>query len=185
MPRKYRQDKQSLLERYSEYLKQINEDLARIEEEDPDSVTLDRWRGYFQPITTPDPNYNALRKAVSQIRKVAESGMLSQEGQERSRANAIETLKQSGIEGINKRNFNSYMRFLDDARSRGLAAVYSSTQLIRAIREAKDHKLSDSEIRANIDKWSRNSVRYDKEGKQVEVISPPKLNVRHTKSRRR
>lgn len=183
MARKYRQDKQSLLNAYGRYLEQINNDLNYIEEHDPDSVTLDRWRGYFQPITTPDPNYNALRKAVSQIRQVAESGMLSPEGQRRSIANAIDTLRRSGVQGINRRNFNSIMRFLDDARSRGLAAVYSSTQLIEAIREAKNKGLSDRDIKANIEKWARQSVRYDREGRQVEVIRPPKLNVRRPKAK--
>lgn len=176
-------DRRSLMAQYNEYLQKVNEDLERLEELDPDSVALDRWRGYFQPITTEEPNYRWLQKAVSQIRKVSESGMLSPEGMERSISNTIQTLKESGVEGINRRNFNSYMRFLDDARARGLAAVYSSTQLIRAIKDAKSRKLTNQEIEANIDKWARHSVKFDKEGRQVEIIRPPKLNVRHVRKK--
>lgn len=183
MARKYGQDKRSLLNAYERYLEQINNDLNYIEEHDPDSVTLDRWRGYFQPITTPDPNYNALRKAVSQIRQVAESGMLSPEGQRRSKENAIHTFHRLGVKGINRKNFNSVMRFLDDARSRGLAAVYSSSQLVEPIVEAKNKGLTKEEIEANIAKWAKKAVKYDREGRQVEVINPPKLNVRRPKAK--
>lgn len=176
-------DRKSLMAQYDEYLQKVNEDLERLEELDPDSVALDRWRGYFQPITTEEPNYRWLQKAVSQIRKVSESGMLSPEGQERSIAITIETLKRLGIEGVDRRNFKSIMHFLDDARARGLGSLYSSTQLIEAITFAKKKKLTKSEINANIKKWSKDLLKMDKEGRVVEIIKPPKLNVRHVRKK--
>jgi hypothetical protein len=185
MARKYGQDKQSLLNAYERYLEQINRDLDYIEEHDPDSVVLERWRGYFQHITTPDPNYNALRKAVSQIRKLAESGIFSPEGQERSKAATIHRLKELGVEGVNRRNFNSVIRFLDDARARGLAAVFPSTQLIEAIVTAKKKGLSKREIQENIERWERDYARpYKKDGRLVEVITPRPIKI-HVKRRKK
>ena len=77
------------------------------------------------------------------------------------------------------------MRFLDDARSRGLGSLYSSTQLIDLIKEAKDKRLTNAQIRANIDKWARQTVKYDKEGKVIEVENPRKLYVRRISLRKR
>ena len=110
---------------------------------------------------------------------VLESGQLSLEGHERSVSSTIETLRNDlSLDYINRRNFNSFMRFLDDARARGLGSVYSSEQLLDAINEAKRKGLTKAQIRANMDRWAKKVVRLDKEGKQVEIISPPEIKVR-------
>ena len=72
------------------------------------------------------------------------------------------------------------MRFLDDARAKGLGALYSSTQLIEAIQEAKQKGLTKAQIKKNIERWAKN-VDRDKEGKIVEVVTPKKLKVRRYK----
>ena len=70
------------------------------------------------------------------------------------------------------------MRFLDDARAKGLGALYSSTQLIDKIKEMKDRRLTKTQILKNIDRWSRQNVKRDKEGKVIEQIKPKKLYIR-------
>lgn len=91
---------------------------------------------------------------------------------------ALDTLHREGYDYINRRNFNSFMRFLDDARAKGLGALYSSTQLIDKIKEMKDRRLTKSQILKNIDRWSRQNVKRDKEGKVIEQIKPKKLYIR-------
>ncbi len=91
---------------------------------------------------------------------------------------ALDTLHREGYDYINRRNFNSFMRFLDDARAKGLGALYSSTQLIDKIKEMKDRRLTKTQILKNIDRWSRQNVKRDKEGKVIEQIKPKKLYIR-------
>ena len=91
---------------------------------------------------------------------------------------ALDTLHREGYDYINRRNFNSFMRFLDDARAKGLGALYSSTQLIDKIKEMKDRRLTKTQILKNIDRWSKQNVKRDKEGKVIEQIKPKKLYIR-------
>ena len=75
---------------------------------------------------------------------------------------ALDTLHREGYDYINRRNFNSFMRFLDDARAKGLGALYSSTQLIDKIHEMKSRGLTKKQILKNIDRWSRTAIRRDR-----------------------
>lgn len=173
-----------LLAKYEAYRQKIEADLDILREKDPNSVILEKWNKYYEPITSDSPNYEAVNRAYKSIKKLYESGATSLETSERSIANAIETFQREGYK-IDRRNFNSFMRFLDDARSRGLGALYSSTQLIDLINEAKTKKLTNAQIRANIDKWAGQAVKYDEKGKVIEVQNPPKLHVRRVTLRKR
>jgi hypothetical protein len=175
----------NLLSKYESYRKKIESNLDRIREHDPDSVILEKWNKYYQPITSENPNYNAVRTALKDIKDLYNSGATSLEKSERSIANTIDTLKRKGYGYVNRKNFNSFMRFLDDARARGLGSLYSSTQLIDLIKEAKDKKLTEAQIRANIDKWARQTIKYDQEGKVIEVENPRRLYVRRVTLRKR
>lgn len=168
------------LSEYNYYRKMINKNLDKLEKVSPDSVALERWRGYFQEITTAKPNARALSKLTKQARDLYKSGQTSIKVVRRSEALAIQTLHEEGYNYINRRNFNSFMRFLDDARAKGLGALYSSTQLIEAIQEAKQKGLTKAQIKKNIERWAKN-VDRDKEGKIVEVVTPKKLKVRKYK----
>lgn len=162
---------------YNQMVKEINRQIRRLEKADPESVTLERYRNYYQPVTSKNPDYRMIRKLYSSAKKLLSSNELSLESQARAKANAIETLHREGMDYINKRNFNSYMRFMEDARSRGLASLYSSTQIIEAIHEAKSKGLTDSQIKANIKRWS-NQMKRDREGRIIEQIEPKKLKIR-------
>ena len=130
---KYASEKQ--IREFNKMVKSIEADLRILESQDPDSVSLERWRGYFHEI---DPSskldLRTFRKLYKSAKNVSESGQLSIEGIERSKASALETIRNElGLDYINKRNFNSFIHFLDDARARGLGSVYSSEQLLDAI----------------------------------------------------
>ena len=113
-----------------------------------------------------------------------ESGALSPDAVDRSIGGAISTIRnQFGID-IDRRNFNSFMRFLDDARARGLAKVYDSEQLLSAISEAKKKGLTKAQISANIERWAKRAVKLDAEGKQIEIVNPPEIKVRRINLKR-
>lgn len=177
-----RRNSEELKAEYNLMAKEINRQLKALAKSDPESVTLDRYRKYFRPITSKNPDYDTVRKMRKEAKRVLDSGMLSLEGQERSKANALETLHREGYTFINRRNFNSFMRFLDDARARGLGSLYSSEQILTAINEAKQKGLSEEDILKNMDRWSR-QMNTDADGRVVEVVNPRPLKVRKYGSR--
>ena len=170
--------------KYNEMVKEINKQLKVLEEHDADSIAIERYRGYFKRVSTPNPNYNTIRKLYTQAKEVLESDRLSIESQERSIANSIDTLHRDGYNFINRKNFNSFMRFLDDARARGLGSLYSSEQLLDTINKAKKQGLSDEDIKKNIDRWS-NEMSKDTDGKIVEVINPKELKIKKYGNKRK
>lgn len=180
MPRKFK----SKVTEYNYYAKMINKNLSKLAKEMPESRALERYRGEFEPITSDNPNKRMVSKLAKQARDVYKSGVTSLSSERRSVALAIDTLKKSGINYVNKRNFKSFFNFLDDARARGLGALYSSTQMIEAFKEAKKKKLTKKQILANIDYWANKYIKYDEEGlieepdmvKPIKVITGKRLN---------
>ena len=179
-----RRNSEKLRLEYNEAVKEINKQLKALAKVDPSSVTLERYRGYFKPVTNKNPHYETMRQMKKQATDLLKSGQLSIEGHKRSVANAIETLHREGYGFINKRNFNSFMRFLDDARARGLGSLYSSEQLLDAINTAREKGLSEEEIKKNIARWSR-QLATDKNGRTIEVENPAPLKVRRYAGRRK
>ena len=164
MARKFK----SKVTEYNYYAKMINKNLSKLAKEMPESRALERYRGEFEPVTTSNPNKRVLGKLLKKAKEVYKSGVTSLSNERRSVALAIDTLKAQGIDYVNKRNFKSFFNFLDDARARGLGALYSSTQLIEAIKQAKDKGLTKAEIQANINYWADKGIKYDAEGRAIE-----------------
>ena len=162
---------------FNQMAKLINKNLSKLAKEMPESRALERYRGEFQPITSKNPNKQIVNKLYKSAKNVLKMGVTDIDSERRSVALAIDTLKRSGIDYVNKRNFKSFFNFLDDARARGLGALYSSTQLIEAFKEAKDKGLSKKEIMANIDYWSSKNVKYDDEGMIIEPDEYKPLKV--------
>ena len=169
--------RQQIMDDYNYYVDEINRSLDEIERADPDSIALDKYRGYFEKLEDQNLDYNTMRRMRASARNVLESGQVSLASLERSRAQAIDTLRKEGYDFINKRNFNSYMRFLDDARARGLGSLYSSEQIIEKIHEMKQKGLSKTEIRKNIERWER-QIKRDPDGKVIEQVKPRKLTIK-------
>ena len=189
MARKFK----SKVTEHNYYVKMINKNLEKLSKVMPESRALERYRGEFQEITTPNPNKRMLNTLLKKARDVYKSGVTSVKHERRTMALAIDTLKRRGITYVNKKNFNSFYKFLDDARSRGLGSLYSSTQLIEAIKQAKDKGLSKKDIKANIDYWA-SKIKVDKEtGQYIEpdqfqplkVISGARLEKYKAKAKAR
>lgn len=170
--------KKHIIDEFNRNVRQINANLEELEKVSPDSVALERYKGLFSEIDDPNYNYNALRKMNKKAKELLKSGVTSVEGQERSIGLALDTLHKEGYDYVNRRNFNSFMRFLDDARAKGLGALYSSDQLIDKIKEMKQRKLSKSQILKNIDRWAKSNVKRDRQGKIIEQVKPKKLYIR-------
>ena len=168
---------------FNEYVRKINQDLSELQHYDPDAISLERWTGYFREL---DPkkqwNANTVRKMKAQAKSIYESGQLSWDAEQRSKASALQTLREEyGYDFINGRNFSAFMHFLDDARARGLASIYSSEQMIEAYQEMSEKGLSKKQIIENINRWANKAIRYDKEGKLIEREETPPLKVVRTR----
>ena len=168
---------------FNEYVRKINQDLSELQHYDPDAVSLERWTGEFSEL---DPkqkwNANTVRKMKSAAKRLYESGQLSWDAEQRSKATAIQTLREDyGYDFIDGRNFSAFMHFLDDARARGLASIYSSEQMIEAYQEMREKGLSKKQIIENINRWANKAIKYDKEGKLIEREETPPLKVVRTR----
>ena len=173
---KKQQSTESIRKEYNRMVGTISKQIKALEKADADTPALSRWRNYFKKVTTPNPNRRTITKLRNQARNLIDSGQLSLESQERSIANAIQKLHDDGYDFIDRSNFNYFFQFVDDARARGLGSLYSSEQLIDAIKSAVDQGLSDDTIRKNIEKWAE-KVPKDKSGKVIEVQNPKPLKV--------
>ena len=167
-----------MIDEYAKLSRKINRQIKKLEKEYPEAVSLERWRNKFKPITSKQPSYNKVAGMLKNARQLVENDKLSLDSQKRAVDSAIETLHRDGYTFITRENFDYFMRFLDDARARGLGSSYSSEQILRPIyRGMKRHKLTDEEIMKNIQLWSENLPR-DNEGKVIEVKNPKPLRIR-------
>lgn len=174
---------EKMIDKYNDYVRKINQDLSELRHYDPDAISLERWTGVFHELD-PKKKWNAktVRQMTKQAKTLYESGQLSWDAEQRSKAAAIETLRNEyGYDFIDGRNFSAFVHFLDDARARGLASFYSSEQLIEAYQKMRERGLSKKQIIENIDRWANKVIRYDKEGKLIEREETPPLKVVKTR----
>ena len=165
-------------ETFNKKVDRLRSILDKIEERYPDAIILERYRGLFQKITTPNPKAEWVRSVEKKIDEALASEELSSlDGYRRSVIGGIKTLNEAGLDFINEKNFNHYMRFLNDAQARGLGAIYDSDRIVNFIREAKQMGLTQGQIRENIRRWAAKYVKYDRDGKVIEVENPPELKV--------
>ena len=163
---------------FNSRVKEIEKRLKALKKHDPSSVAFEKYNKYFKEATSKNASYRTLQKMNKKARQMLEGDMLTIEGQERAIAQAIDTLHEEGYTFVNRRNFNYFMRFLDDARARGIGSQYSSTQILDAVHEAKQKGMTDWEIEQNIARWERQLER-DAEGKIIEQENPKPLRTRH------
>ena len=170
-----------MIDEYAKLSRKINRQIKTLEKKYPEAVSLERYRGKFKPISSKQPSYNKVASMLKTARQIVENDELSLDSQQRAVDSAIRTLHKDGYTFINRDNFDYFMRFLDDARARGLGSLYSSEQILRPIyRGMKRHRLSDEDIMKNIQLWSEKLPR-DNEGKVIEVKNPKPLRIRKKK----
>ena len=157
---------------YGYLARMINKGLERIRAKFPESKIVERWSGEF------DPNQYAPQK-LQKARRLWKSKAITLDAEERSMRGVIHYIREKmGIRGVvNRRNIRPFLKFLDDARARGLGAQYSSEQLIEAIAKMRGQKMKRADILANIDYWANNNLKYDKEGRLIEPDQYKPLNV--------
>ncbi len=156
------------IEKYNYYAGKINEDLKTLAKEAPESKALERYAGDFEPITSDHANIRKAREMAKRAEKLYKSGATSLEGSERSMALTIDKLREEGLDFIDRRNFRSFMRFMHDAQARGLGSLYTSEQIIEAVKDARRKGLNRRQIEANIQYWEEKYIKYDKEGLLIE-----------------
>ena len=176
-----------LVEEYNELAEEIQRRLDELEKYDPDAKSLERYLGPkgndFYPLNVGSYwNEKTVREMKKKAKNLLESGELSLDTMKRAKATALKTLQEDyKYDFIDGRNFSAFMHFLDDARARGLAAMYNSEQLIEAYHEMRQKKLSRRQIIENINRWANKAIKYDKEGKLIEREETPKLKVVRTR----
>lgn len=87
---------------------------------------------------------------------------------------AVDTLQERGYDYVNMHNIDSFFDFLDDARARGLTSIYGYEAILDAVNRAKKRKLSDTEIKANIDYWAEHNTGqrlYVRKGRKLKSSS--------------
>ena len=176
-----------LVEEYNELAEEIQRRLDELEKYDPDAKSLERYLGPkgndFYPLNVGSYwNEKTVREMKKKAKNLLESGELSLDTMKRAKATALKTLQEDyKYDFIDGRNFSAFMHFLDDARARGLAAMYNSEQLIEAYHEMRQKKLSRRQIIENINRWANKVIKYDKEGKLIEREETPTLKVVRTR----
>ena len=182
MARRNQYASKSKVNKFNSLVDKLRRRLNAIEDSDPDSIVLERYRGLYRKLSTTTRYLTrTVDKALKSLTGLLDSDALTMDGYQRSKAQGIETLHEAGLDYITEKNFNSFMRFLNDAQARGLGALYSSDQIIDAVKRAKDQGLTKGQINENIRRWAAKAVRHDREGKVIEVVNPPELKVTKVK----
>lgn len=178
MARRNQYASKSKINKYNSLVKKLRSKLNAIEEYDPDSVVMERYRSAHRTLAE-GVRYldRTVTKAINKISELLDSDRLSLDTYKRSKALGIEKLQKAGLDYINERNFNSFMRFLNDAQARGLGTVFSSDTIVDKIKEAKNMGLTKAQINENIRRWEKQYIKRDKEGKIIEVVNPPEMKV--------
>lgn len=163
---------------YNYYAKLLNKQLEKLSKEAPESRALERYKGEFEELAKDTKPSNTTKALSNYARKLYKSGALSLNTERRSKALAINKINDLiGEDVLTSKNFNAFFKFVDDARARGLGSLYTSTQLIEAIKQAKDKRLTADQIRTNIQYWEDKYIKYDKDGKMIEPYSYKPLKV--------
>ena len=89
--------------------------------------------------------------------------------------NIADKLRDAGFEKVNEENVGATLDFLDDARARGLAAVYGSEGIIEAANRAARQGLSMEEWQKNVDYWIEQAAIRSAKGKRPAM---PRLQKR-------
>ena len=163
------------ISRYGYYAKRVRAQLRELEQKAPDSVALERYRGQFPSV--PEIREKGLTaKQVSllakEAKRVLDKGLVSLRSVKRGMAQAIETINQMGITSVNESNFNDFFRWVDDMRAKDLGALYSSTQMIKAVQNMYRKGYTDAQIQQNINNWAESNIKRDATGRIDESHHP-------------
>ena len=137
----------------------IRKRIEKLEENRGFVRSVERYKGEFLSLT----DYKKVGKTYSdkelkfkldRMDEILSSGELSLKENKRILASTIKTLNERGYDFINEDNIEETLDFLDDARARGLTAIYGYEAVVEAVNRAKQKGLSKEQILGNIDYWA-------------------------------
>lgn len=114
-----------------------------------------------------------LPEITAELERVVKGGQLSLQVHRRQVSSALETLHRNNpgrFEFVNEGNILEFFDFLDEARELGLAqqshggkGIYGYREVLEAVESARKKGLTDEEIKANMDYWSKQTSIEDME----------------------
>ena len=148
--------KNSIRQQYRRMSAKFRYDLRRLAERQPTSKTLSRYTGEFPSLR--ELSFYAddvmLSLAMKRMKEARASGQLSLRGKNRSVANFVEALHEEGYNFITMENVDPLLKFLDDARAKGVAAYHSSGPVLKILAKGVKKGLTEDQIMGNIRYWA-------------------------------
>lgn len=130
--------------------------LRQLEARSGEVRSVQRYKGEF-PSLTDLGDYRddtMLKQAIKQMKEIRESGQLSTVTKKRAPASMLDTLHREGYDFINEDNIEQFYNFMEDARARGLGAIYGSDRIAELVQRGMKKGLSRDQILANMDYWA-------------------------------
>lgn len=123
----------------------------------PKAEVVQRREGDFKPLRELGSlNRVQLSQEISNVQRFLESGSSRVREYGKIRQNIVETFQRSGYEFVNESNLDDLYQFLEDARSRNLASMYGSDQLVETWNRAQKRGLTSEQLMGNIEYWAAN-----------------------------
>lgn len=89
----------------------------------------------------------------------AKSGSVS--GQYEMRRNALENLRERGLDFVNERNFELFGQFMEEARIRGYSKIYGSERISELFGTATKKGIKPEELFKNFSYWMKNRKKLE------------------------
>ena len=141
---------------YARMAAKFRYDLKKLEEAKGDVRSIRRYKGEFPSLTQLGDMVTEkdLKRAIKQMKEVRSSGQLSKRTERRAPASMLDTLHREGYEDITEDNIEDFYKFMEDARARGLGAIYGSGKIAELVQRGLKKGLTREQIRANMDYWA-------------------------------
>lgn len=146
----------NIRKQYSRMAAKFRYDLKKLEEKKGDVRSVRRYTGEFPSLTALGDMVTErdLKQAIKQMKEIRQSGQLSTMTGRRAPASMLDTLHREGYEYITEDNVEEFYKFMEDARARGLGAIYGSGKIAELVERGMKKGLNRSQILANMDHWA-------------------------------
>lgn len=168
MAKRKKTSEQKWRERYSKASSRLRQQIGRLEQRYPESVALEEGRREdWGGLKTLPKNYSLdeLKRLTKYAEKTLKSGLYSLQRHRRAYANAQRTLQEDYGLTLDREQLGAYFRFRSDLKAKGLASLpYGKTGSL--FQRAKKKGMSRDDLLKNINRWSKEYERLQKEGKE-------------------
>lgn len=131
-------------------------DIKRLKGRQETSQTIERYEGEFPSLTRLGDyaDDDMLKLAIERMKEARAGGQLSLRSKIRAKANFVQHLHEEGFDFIDMKNVDSLLKFLDDARAKGLATYHSSEPVMSILAKGVKKGLTSDQIMGNIAYWA-------------------------------